>query len=52
MSVAEQKLATQSLLTCSDVVLVQRVQRGEINAYEGIMRRYNHPVSGDTQYPS
>jgi len=41
MSAAEQQLTTQSLLRCSDAELVQRIQQGEINVYEGIMRRYN-----------
>lgn len=41
MSAAEQQLITQTLLACSDAELVRRVQQGEINAYEGIMRRYN-----------
>lgn len=41
MSVAEQQLIIKTLLACSDAELVRRIQLGETNAYEGIMRRYN-----------
>lgn len=41
MSVAEQQLITKTLLACSDAELLCRIKEGDIEAYEGIMRRYN-----------
>lgn len=41
MSVAERQLITKTLLACSDAELLCRIKEGDIEAYEGIMRRYN-----------
>lgn len=40
-TVVQRKQDTQALLACSDAELMARIQQGDINAYEGIMRRYN-----------
>ena len=41
ISLAKQSPSAQSLTKYSDEVLIQRINAGDVNAYEGIMRRYN-----------
>jgi len=41
ITIAKQQPLAQSLVEFSDEELIQRINTGDVNAYEGIMRRYN-----------